>query len=248
MASFKNLDEKSKVGFIERAKQWGRNALSTAQRLFNRLVKSGNYDLHKEIKNNPWYAAQNGGALAKIWFNSKVANNEQYWSKRSYMEPGRLYMFVYANPKHEDILDYWDVYPLVISLGRYVSKEGEVVEMGINMHHLPLQVRILVLTKIFEAFKSKYSGEMYREHQKPVDMSWQQVGALVQQYGAGFAFRSYIPRLRTGAICFPYEEWYKAIFIPSNRYERATAAQIYQMYMQYLKDKHIGFDVSDSTY
>lgn len=247
MATFTNLDSNAKQGFIDKAKQWGRNALSAAQRLFNRLVKSGNYNLHKEIQSNPWYKAQNGGALARIWFAQKIAPDSAYHSKRQYMEPGRLYMFVYANPKHADILDWYDVYPLVMSLGSYVSQEGELVEMGINLHHLPLKVRILVLCKIFEAFASKYQGEMYRAEQKPIDMTWQQVGALVQQYGAAFAFRSYLPQLRTGTICFKYEDWYKAIFIPSNHYEKMTAQQICNMYMQYLKDKHIMFNVSDTT-
>lgn len=248
MATFHNLDDKSKQSFIDKAKQWGRNALTAAQRLFNRLVKSGSYDLHQAIKQNPWYTAQNGGALARIWFTQKIATNSDYQSRRKYMEPGRLYMFMYADPKHKDFLSYFDANPIVIALGSYVSQEGELVEMGINLHHLPLKVRILVLCKIFEAFASKYKGEMYRAEQAPVDMSWQQVGALVQQYGAAFAFRSYIPRLRTGTICFRYEDWYKAIFIPSARYEKTTVERLYQMYVQYLKDKYIMFNVSDSTY
>lgn len=248
MTSFTHLDSSAKQGFIDKAKQWGRNALSAAQRLFNRLVKSNNYDLHKEIQNNPWYKAQNGGALARIWFAQKIAPDSAYHSKRQYMEPGRLYIFMYTDPKHKDFLSYFDANPIVVAMGSYISQEGQVVEMGINLHHLPLKVRILVLCKIFEAFASKYQGEMYRAEQRHIDMTWQQVGALVQQYGAAFAFRSYLPQLRTGTICFKYEDWYKAIFIPSARYEKTTVERLYQMYVQYLKDKHIMFNIQDSTY
>ena len=87
---------------------------------------------------------------------------------------------------------------------------------------------------------------MYRSEQTAVHMTWQQVGSLVTKYGAAFAFRSYLPPRMTGLIEFKYEDWSKAIFIPSNHYEKLTADQIFQRYMQYLKDNNINFAVSSN--
>jgi hypothetical protein len=249
MAKFKNLDTQSKEGILTTIQKWGKNALAATQRLFNRLVKSGSYDLYREIEKNPWYTRSNGGALAQEWFKTQIVTHSEWQQRRTLMEPGRLYMFVYDNPKTADVLDWWDVYPLVLSLGNYKAEgTGNIVEMGINLHHLPLKVRFLVLSEVFKAFANLYRGEMYRAEQSPVQISWMQVGALVEKYGASFAFRSYLPELRTGSICFPYEEWSKAIYIPSQKYEKLQAAQIYARYIEYLRKRKIMFTVPSSTY
>lgn len=245
MAKFTKLDETSKRSAIDVMKSWGRNALSTAQRLFNRLVKSGSYDLDKEIKANPWFKESNGGALAKEWFIKTASTNREWQQRRRLMEPGKLYMFVYANPKTADILDWWDVHPLVLSLGNYTAEgTGNIVEMGVNLHHLPLQVRFLVITAVFNAFAKRYKGEMYRSNQSSVPMNWQMVGGLVKPFGADFAFRSYLPQLRTGTIEFPYEEWSKAIFVPSFQYQKLQADQIFARYVEHCKSHKLRINVS----
>lgn len=245
MSKFNSLDTQAKTSFIDKAKSVGRSILTAAQRLFNRLVKSGQYDLGKEIRSNPWYKMSNGGREAAAWFKS-YATNPDVQIRRKYMEPGKLYMFVYDNPKHADVLDWYDCAPLILSLSYYIAKDGSVVSMGVNLHHLPLEVRFLVIETVFKAFASKYKGEMYRSEQTAVHMTWQQVGSLVTKYGAAFAFRSYLPPRMTGLIEFKYEDWSKAIFIPSNHYEKLTADQIFQRYTQYLKDNNINFAVSSN--
>lgn len=242
MTKFNSLDTQAKSSFIDKAKSIGRSILTAAQRLFNRLVKTGQYDLGKEIRNNEWYNMQNGGREAANWFRS-YATNPDVQVRRKYMEPGKLYMFVYDHPKYADVLDWYDCAPLVLSLGYYIAKDGSVVSMGVNMHHLPLEVRFIVLETVFKAFAAKYKGEMYRSDQAPVNITWQQVASLVMPFGAAFAFRSYLPPRMTGIIEFKYEDWPKAIFIPSNHYEKLTADQIFQRYMQYLRDNNIMFAV-----
>ena len=57
---------------------------------------------------------------------------------------GKLNMFFYS-PKHKDKLPYYDRFPLVLPLERY----GDGF-MGINMHYLPIPLRIKLLDKLYE--------------------------------------------------------------------------------------------------
>ena len=57
---------------------------------------------------------------------------------------GRLNMFFYS-PKHKDTLPYYDRFPLVLPLEKY--REGF---MGINLHYLPIPLRIRLLDKLYE--------------------------------------------------------------------------------------------------
>lgn len=245
MAKFTNLDASSKNKFIDTAQRWGRNVLTAAQRLFNRLVKSGSWDLRTEIDKNPWKQDPHGGAKAKEWFNKEVIRHSEWFVKRSYMEPGKLYSFRYLEPLTKDNILWWDSMPLTLAFGHYISEEGNVVEMGLNLHHVPMGCRIDTLCAIVDAFKKMYQGELYREKQKSIPMKWQQVAGFVKKFGVEFAFRSYRPELMSGTICFPYEQWSKAVFLPSIKYEKLNANQILQIYLQYLKDKKIPYKPTD---
>ena len=57
---------------------------------------------------------------------------------------GKLNMFFYS-PKYKDKLPYYDRFPLVLPLERY--SEGF---MGINLHYLPIPLRIGLLDKLYE--------------------------------------------------------------------------------------------------
>lgn len=235
MAKFTNLDASSKSKFIDTAQRWGRNVLTAAQRLFNRLVKSGSWDLRTEIDKNPWKQDPHGGAKAKEWFNKEVIRHSEWFVKRSYMEPGRLYVFRYLHPKYESILDFYDTQPLILALPYYISNEGNVIEQGINLHLLPFGARVDLLCNIVELFKQEYKGELYRDKQKPIQISWQKIKAITMKYGGEFAFRSYRPELKSGTVQFPYELFSKAIYLPSIKYEKMSANQILSMYLNYLK-------------
>ena len=57
---------------------------------------------------------------------------------------GKLNMFFY-NPKHKKTLPYYDTFPLVLPLERY--PDGF---LGINMHYLPIPLRIKLLDRLVD--------------------------------------------------------------------------------------------------
>ena len=57
---------------------------------------------------------------------------------------GKLNMFFY-DPKHKKTLPYYDTFPLVLPLERY--PDGF---LGINMHYLPIPLRIKILDRLVD--------------------------------------------------------------------------------------------------
>jgi len=55
---------------------------------------------------------------------------------------GNLYYFYY-DPKSRDDLDYYDRFPLVLTLEKYTDGF-----LGLNLHYLPLQYRVAFLGKL----------------------------------------------------------------------------------------------------
>ena len=57
---------------------------------------------------------------------------------------GRLNMFIYS-PKHSKTLPYYDTFPLVLPIEKY--PDGF---LGINMHYLPIPLRIRLLDRLVD--------------------------------------------------------------------------------------------------
>lgn len=203
--------------------------LTKAQQDFNASVQGGDYDLAVKIATHPWDVSNDpqGGHKARSWLLKwvKQRENKQYINQRGLLEQGKLYMFNYINPATKDTLPWWDKNPLVLCLGQHKTKEGRILDVGINLHHLPLKVRKQVLIKIFDMYRKKYRGEMYRDKSKSIPVRWETIAIPLMQYGADFAFRSYYPNRRTKTIEFPYEEFHNAIFIPSEAYSNNISKQ-----------------------
>ena len=57
---------------------------------------------------------------------------------------GKLNMFVY-DPKHKKKLPYYDTFPLVLPLENYLDGF-----LGINMHYLPISLRVKLLDRLVD--------------------------------------------------------------------------------------------------
>ena len=179
------------------------------------------------------------------WYASYVKKPPYDLAWKTIMRPGMIYSFRYHRPKHIDTLEYFDTDPLVLCLGHYKSKEGEIIEQGLNLHFLPLQVRKEVLITVFEMFRRHYQGEMYTATPNGLDfVTWQKIKEPLRQYGASFAFRSYIPKLRTQPIFIPFEEFHNIVYVPSRKYKGIAFEQLKVLWKQHvLKElQHVSSD------
>ena len=95
-------------------------------------------------------AAQKGRPRSTAWFRDKIRefgtpkSSELIRDGKQAGTPfyGRLNMFVYG-PKHAKTLPYYDTFPLVLPLEAY--PDGF---LGINMHYLPISMRMALLDKL----------------------------------------------------------------------------------------------------
>lgn len=220
----------SASSFVDKFSTGAGRILSRAKQAFNRLVSSGSWDLSKEIWQHPWQKEPRRHLLALDW----LKENSNELTHRGLLEQGKLYTFRYLAPKTAN-LPYWDTNPLLICLGHYQAKNGEVVEIGLNLHYLPKDVRIKVVIKIFDLYKTKWRGQVYRNRQQGLSLDWANLALPLIPLGADFGFRSYIPRLRSEAIEFKFEDWPKAIHLPTKGWSRTSQAKVEQEWQTWMR-------------
>ena len=192
------------------------------------------YDLWKEINNNPWNRDGNSAVSARKWLNNEVRKDESYHYRAKLMTQGKLYIFDYDTPKYEDILDYFDTQPLVISIGSINTSNG-LRDLGINLHLLPPRIRRIVMFRIFEMYRNTYKASMFEKNQKSVPVSWKAIVRPLYKYGIAFAIRMYIPELRTNVIEFRYEDWKNAIYIESKGLSKITFEGLEAEWQKFVK-------------
>ena len=227
---FDNIEKKINPifeGFVDKIKKFYKKTLSKIH-----------YDLYEEIKNHKFKDGKvKPHIAARNWFRTYAKETEnQYRSKP--LKQGHLYMYRYKFPKFMDTLDYWDTEPLMLSLGNFKTKDGELREVGINLHLLPLRVRILVLYEITNRIlKSKYKKGLYSETDKVIPLKWEDIKKPLHRFGIGFAVRMYIPELRQETVRFKVEDYPSAIYLTSQKFEKVTQEDLEKRWRDYVK-KH----------
>lgn len=199
-------------------------------------VKTGRYSLKKEIEK---YVREPKPSVRSMrWLYREVFKNPtDYRFTKKLLNQGMLYTFHYFNPKYKgtSVLPWFDKYPLVLSLGPVVTKEG-IRNIGLNLHLLPPKVRIIVLCYIFEYHKKLYRYQIY--YNKPISavpVSWQQLVKPLLKYGITFCIRMYIPNRMASIVQFKLEDWYRAVFVPSRAYDGIRAQQLIKEWKKHIK-------------
>ena len=112
---------------------------------------------------------------------------------------GRLNMFFY-DPKFKKTLPYYDSFPLVLPLEKY--PDGF---LGINLHYLPMTLRIKLLDRLVDYSKLKNLNII-----KPT----------LKRYLAG--------RVKTQFRRIDADEFTVAALLPIQRFKKASAAEVYK--------------------
>lgn len=213
--------------------------LSGLKRIIGKTKASfRDYDIAQEILNNKWAKTPNPAAEAVNWYRKTIIPDTKLHFKAKLMLQGHLYIFDYDNPKYEDVLDFFDTQPLVLSLGSVKTEQGW-RDIGINMHHLPPRIRTHVMISIFERYRRVYGKDIYDKNQSPAPVKWKEIAGPLFEMGIGFAVRMYIPERRKNVIEFKYEHWKDAIYIPSKGYKRITLEQLQLKWSEFVHKQHL---------
>lgn len=130
---------------------------------------------------------------------------------------GHMYMFIY-DPKHKDTLPYYDRFPLIFPINR--AKGGF---LGMNLHYLPLQLRAKLMDSLYEVS----SNDRYDETTK-MRVSYDILNGASKYKEFKPTVKHYLAsQVRTRLVYINPTEWDIALFLPTERFEKASKTQVW---------------------
>ena len=98
-------------------------------------------------------------AYKEILHNAKIT--------KKYLLPGQVVLFHYAEPKFKEELEYYDRTPFTLFLGIIRTNEGNIREVGLNLHYYPPFARARILTHTYNVFKPYFDKNFNEVTGKP---------------------------------------------------------------------------------
>ena len=130
---------------------------------------------------------------------------------------GHMYMFIY-DPKHKDTLPYYDRFPLIFPINK--AKGGF---LGMNLHYLPLQLRAKLMDSLYEVS----SNDRYDETTK-MRVSYDILNGASKYKEFKPTVKHYLAsQVRTRLVYVNPTEWDIALFLPTERFEKASKTQVW---------------------
>lgn len=163
---------------------------------------------------------------ARDWFRDKasgaratpgrlITSGDNYVSKP---EVGGMFLFNY-DPKHKKKLPYYDRFPLVIPVD-----EADGGFVGLNMHYLPLQQRAVLMDALYKTVSDQRYDEktMFRINY-----------GILKNASRFKAFKPTFKKYLAGHVKSRFlkiepVEWDIALFLPLQRFEKASAGRIHR--------------------
>lgn len=137
---------------------------------------------------------------------------------RSQVTPGDMYLFMYR-AEHRDTLPYWDMFPLVFPFRRL--KDGFI---GLNMHYLPYQMRIVLLDRLMDIRTDKSITENTR-----LRFSWSTIqGASKLKLAEPCVHRYLGDNLMTPLKRIDPQDWTTALFLPIESFVGASKTTVWR--------------------
>ena len=127
---------------------------------------------------------------------------------------GRLNMFFY-DPKFKKTLPYYDTFPLVLPLEKY--DDGF---LGINLHYLPMKLRIQLLDRLVDYSNNTKFDESTRlavDYSKLKNLNL--IKPTLKRYLAG--------RVKTRYRLITADQFTVAALLPIARWKKGSASEVY---------------------
>ena len=151
-----------------------------------------------------------------------------------YLLPGQLCVFNYAEPKYKEELEYYDKTPFVLYFGLTRTKEGNIREVGINLHYFPPHTRARILNTSYEVFKTYFKQQFNDPIHKPNRfIDYNKLKALMSRYNKiAFGVKMYIPVLRGNSYVILTRLLPTACYTEGH-FSKATLQQIFRFWRQF---------------
>jgi len=131
---------------------------------------------------------------------------------------GQMVLFQYEATTAKD-LPYWDKFPLVFPF--HTDSTGM---WGINMHYLPYQMRAVLM----DALLTAASGELTNARTK-LQLSYSVLQNISKNRYFEPCVKHYLNKgLASNLVTIPATEWSVALFLPLERFQKASSARVYE--------------------
>ena len=151
-----------------------------------------------------------------------------------YLLPGQISIFGYSEPKYKEELEYYDKTPMTIFLGIFRTKNGDIRELGLNIHYYPPRIRMRILNTTYEIFKHHFQKYFNDAPGKPATFINYNAIKHIMKHNVkiGFGIKEYIPVLRGNTYVLP-TRLLPTAFFTEGHFSRATLAQIQKFWRQF---------------
>ena len=165
---------------------------------------------------------------AQTWFRQKVRTMGSINMHKMLKDPrlvkkqrprvGDMYMYVY-DPKHRNILPYYDRFPLAIMVDNAPSGF-----YGINLHYLPLKQRAIFLDRLTEIANNKKFDETTR-----MKLSYNLLKSATKYKYFKPCFKHYLSKhVDSKIVKVEASEWDIAIFLPTENFAKAKKTKVWK--------------------
>ena len=189
-----------------------------------------NYQLDEAINNHP-LVKRPTAIRSKLAYKEIIHNTKP---TKKYLLPGQVVLFHYAEPKFKEELEYYDRTPFTLFLGITRTKDGNIREVGLNLHYFPPFARARILNHTYEVFKPYFDKNFNDVTGKPnTFISYKQLKHLMRtNLKIAFGIKMYIPVLRQASWVIPTRLLSTAMYTEGH-FSKASLQQIFHFWRQF---------------
>lgn len=153
---------------------------------------------------------------------------------KKYLLPGQVVIFGYSEPKYKEELEYYDRTPMTLFIGITRTKDGNIREIGLNLHYYPPRVRARILNTTYEVFKDHFQKCFNDAPEKPYGfINWKTLKHIMKHHTKiAFGIKMYIPVLRGKSYVLP-TRLLPTAFYTEGHFSKATLMQIQKFWRQF---------------
>ena len=188
------------------------------------------YQLDEAINEHP--LAKRPTAIRSKLAYKEILHNASLTKK--YLLPGQVVLFHYAEPKYKEELEYYDKTPFTLFLGITRTKDGNIREVGLNLHYYPPFARTRILNHTYNVFKPWFDKNFNEVTGKPnTFISYDRLKHLMKNnLKIAFGIKMYIPVLRQASFLIP-SRLLSTAFYTEGHFSKATLQQIFHFWRQF---------------
>lgn len=189
-----------------------------------------NYQLDEAINNHP-LVKRPTAIRSKLAYKEIIHNTKP---TKKYLLPGQVVLFHYAEPKFKEELEYYDRTPFTLFLGITRTKDGNIREVGLNLHYYPPYARARILNHTYEVFKPYFDKNFNDVTGKPnTFISYDRLKHLMRNnLKIAFGIKMYIPVLRQASWVIPTRLLSTAMYTEGH-FSKASLQQIFHFWRQF---------------